>query len=188
MASPPISLVHLALKVRRFAFLSSRAWPKVAALSSVAVLMFGTSLVNCQGQATSASLVLQVQAEALLRAGNGNIALKIRLDRGATANLWAGDACGVPPAESRLITISGSYIMPLATLQRPTVANSSSHLVCLLSSDGILRESLPVDSLISPGGGAGLAAPATFPSVGSMGATTRGVTTVESGVTTLSNP
>jgi hypothetical protein len=128
----------------------ARARGRTAALIGVIVLLTG-ALQHAQSRTATASLVLQVRPEELLQDQNGSVILKIRLARGTTARLWAANSCTSPSPESQVITKSGIYSIPFNTL-RPAISdpNSSASHVCLLSSDGMLSDSLPV-VVIAPG-------------------------------------
>ena len=147
----------------------TRALRMVAALISVILLLTGVTQLYAQGRTAGTSLVLQVRAEDLLQEQNGSVGLKIRLARGTTARLWAANSCTSPSPESQVIAVSGIYSIPFNVL-RPMISgsNRSVNQVCLLSSDGMLSDSLPV-VMIAPGdstGGQGpphLAAPGGVP-------------------------
>jgi len=143
-----------------------------------------------QSRTATVSLVLQVHAEELLQNQNGSVLLKIRLARGTSARLWAADSCASPSPESQIVTQSGIYSIPLNIL-RPTISdpnNSASH-VCLLSSDGLLRDSLPV-AMMAPGSSrAEQASPhLATPGGSSVVAPVGWTVTTQAGTTTWANP
>jgi hypothetical protein len=168
----------------------ARARARTAALIGVIVLLTGALQLYAQSRTATTSLALQVRPEELLQDQNGSVVLKIRLARATTARLWAANSCTSPSAESQLITKSGIYSIPFNTL-RPAISepNSSASYVCLLSSDGMLSDSLPV-VMIASGNGAGGQGPPhlTTPSGVSVDVPAGWAVTTRVGTTTWSNP
>lgn len=119
---------------------------KTAALIVMAIVSLTCALqLHAQSRIAAATLVLQVVQEDLLQLQSGNVALKIRLDGGKTARLWVANSCTSPSPESYLIAKSGTYSIPFDAL-RPASSEppSGAAYVCLLSSDGVLNDSLAV--------------------------------------------
>lgn len=126
-------------------FRSRRA--RFTALALLTALVFGSSVSHAyaQGRRGSTSLMLQVRPEALLRQLNGSLFVKIRLARGASANIWVANACTSPVPQSAVITASGIYTIPDGSvIPSSTTAGSGATQVCLASSDGVLHDSLAV--------------------------------------------
>ena len=120
----------------------------------IILLLMGVIPLYAQGRTTTPSLVLQVRPEVRLRAGIVGLEVKIRLAHGATARLWAANACGSPAADSFVIAASGSYTIPYNALPTATPnPNPSVHEICLTSSDGTLNDSTPVESAAIQSGG-----------------------------------
>lgn len=117
------------------------------------ILLAGTLPLSAQVRTASASLLLQVRPEAALQVQNNNVAVKIRLERGVTAQLWAAYTCASAPAASFIITASGTYSIPTGRLMPVTGASR----VCLESSDGALRGSQPLGALGGVSGAATMA-------------------------------
>ena len=83
-------------------------------------------------ESKNAQLVVQVRPEAALAwQGNSAVLVKVRLTPGAQAKVWAGDSCGAPPVGARLIPASGTYTIPLSTIDGDGKA-----MVCLSSQGG----------------------------------------------------
>jgi hypothetical protein len=162
----------------------------MAALIGVIVLLTGVIQLYAQSRTATASLVLQVRPEELLQDQNGSVVLKIRLARGTTARLWAANSCTSPSPESQVITMSGIYSIPLNAL-RPVISdpNSSASHVCLLSSDGVLNDSLPV-VMMAPGNSTRGQGPPhlTAPSGVSVDMLAGWAVATQAGTTTWSNP
>jgi hypothetical protein len=162
----------------------------MAALIGVILLLTGVPQLYAQGRAATTSLVLQVRPEELLQEQNGSVVLKIRLARGTTARLWAANACTSPSQETHVITQSGIYSIPLSAFA-PVSSNPSPGRtrVCLVSTDGALDDSLPVE-LLGTGNGATdqRAAPLIAPSGVSFDVPAGWVRTTRAGTTTWSNP
>jgi hypothetical protein len=140
---------------------------------TAALIVLSTVLLTCalplraQSRIASTTLVLQVGQEDLLQLQSGNVALKIRLAAGRTARLWVASSCTSPSPESYLIAKSGTYSIPFNALE-PVSSEppSGAAYVCLLSSDGVLNDSLAVG----------------------INAMTGQVVTTQAGTTTVSKP
>ena len=161
-----------------------------AALIGVIILLTGGIQLYAQARMASTSLVLQVRPEELLEDKNGTLVLKIRLARGTTARLWMANSCTSPSPESQVITNSGNYNMPLNAL-RPVSSdsNSSASHVCLVSSDGVLNDSLPVVMIAPINSIGGQAPPHVITQGGASVAMPAGwVVTTRADTTTWSNP
>jgi hypothetical protein len=120
----------------------------MAALIVVISLLTGVTQLYAQGRMATASLILQVRPEELLKVMNGNVMLKIRLARGTTARLWGANSCTSPSPDAQVVTMSGTYSFPWSALT-PVSSNlsPSTMQVCLVSSDGMIYDSLPVEIL-----------------------------------------
>jgi hypothetical protein len=167
-----------------------RACGAVAALIGAVAFLSGTIQLDGQSRTATASLILQVRPEESLQAQYGGVLLKIRLARGTTAQLWAADACTAPPAQPYVIATSGVYSIPFSALI--PVSNEGSQTttqVCLVSSDGLLHDSLSVEIF---GRGDSLAVqeltPPTAPGGVSAAVPLGIVVTAQAGTTTWSNP
>jgi hypothetical protein len=154
----------------------------VLALMAVVVLLTGTAQLHAQRRTATASLTLQVRPEELLQAQADGVVLKIRLGRGSSARLWAANACTLPSPQSYVIAKSGIHDIPYNALAPVTSGpRGSSQRVCLVSSDGVLSDSLPVE-ILATGHSAGMQGP-TSPDVSA------GVeTTAQAGTPSFSNP
>jgi hypothetical protein len=140
----------------QFGFSPARARGRTAALIVVIVFLTGVPPLYAQGRTATTSLALQVRPEELLQDQDGSVVLKIRLARGATARLWAANSCASPSPQSDVITMSGIYSIPYSVLA-PVSSNLSptTGQVCLVSSDGMLNDSLPV-KILGTGNGAAM--------------------------------
>ncbi len=119
-----------------------------AELALVAALLACAAQLYGQSRTTTSSLTLQVHPEELLQAQSGSVLLKIRLARGTTARLWAANTCTSPSPQSHVITMSGVYSIPFSSLA--AVSGESGRpmmLACLVSSDGALSDSVPIEVL-----------------------------------------
>lgn len=168
----------------------ARARGRMAALIVVVVLLTGVPQLYAQGRTATSSLALQVRSEELLQDQNGSVVLKIRLAHGTTASLWAANSCTSPSPQSHVITMSGIYSIPYSALT-PVSSNPSPSTtqVCLVSSDGMLNDSLPVE-ILGTGNGAAMqgATPLIAPSGVSLEVPAGWMVTARSGTTTWSNP
>ncbi len=181
---------HLAARPMIIRLTAARARGRTAALIGVMVLLTGLNQLYAQGRTATPSLVLQVRPEELLQDQNGSVVLKIRLARGTTARLWAANSCTTPSPPSHVITMSGIYSIPHRVLT-PVISNPSPSMmrVCLVSSDGALNDSLPVEIL---GIGSGAAVQGSTPLVAPSGVPVDvpagWVATTRARTTTWSNP
>jgi len=126
----------------------ARARGRMAALMGVVVLLTGINQLGAQIRTGTSSLVLQVRPEEQLQVQNGSVVLKIRLARGTMAHLWLAESCTPTSPESQVIIASGNYTIPL-NLLIPASGNPTPNAmqVCLVSSDGVLNDSRPVETL-----------------------------------------
>ena len=160
------------------------------ALIFVFLLLSGALQLFAQRRVVQSSMVLQVRPEELLQNQNGSVKLKIRLAPGTTARLWAADSCASPAQTSQVITLSGVYSIPLSSFA-PASANPSPSAmrVCLESSDGALKDSVPAEFSAT---GYGMPLDAATPQVAALGTSfdlpTGTVVTSQAGMTTWSNP
>ena len=98
-------------------------------------LMF--SLCSRAQSPTNTQLTVQVRSEATLAWQSGSVVwVKVRLVPGTQARLWVDNSCATPPADVHVITASGTYTVPVISVE------SEKMNVCLISSDGNLRKVL----------------------------------------------
>jgi hypothetical protein len=118
-------------------------WRAVALLA--AGLTGTTSVLCAESKTVTATLVVQVSEASLVEQQNGNVIIKLRLARGVAVNLWSGKSCTPTGDESQIITASGTYTIPFDQINRPQKAGGDEQgSICLQSSDGALRRSLPI--------------------------------------------
>jgi len=181
---------HLAARPNTIQVSSARARGRTAALIGVMVLLTGVNQLYAQSRTATPSLVLQVRPEELLQDQNGSVVLKIRLDLGTTARLWAANSCTSSSPQSHVITMSGIYSIPLSELASVNSNPSPSAMrVCLVSSDGALYDSRPVE-ILGTGNGAAVQGPTPLvaPSGVPVDVPAGWVATTRGGTTTWSNP
>ena len=106
------------------------------ALSCVGLLAFAP-LLHAQSKTGTTSLLLTVGQQEQLQFQGENVILKIRLASGVTARLWGDAACATPIRKAIVLTKSGTY-----TISLDDVPQNNKGYVCLLTSDGILRDSV----------------------------------------------
>jgi len=111
---------------------------KSLARLSVALLA-GAALLYGQARSRSGTTTVTVREQELLQLHGVDITLKIRLRSGVTASLWGDRACRAPIPTAMAITASGTYSIPLTRIPQ---AEEKTAFVCLLSSDGRLRDSI----------------------------------------------
>ena len=118
-------------------------WPSFALLW-VGVIA-ATSLLHAQSRSVSATLVVQVSEASLVEQQNDNVVIKLRLAPGVAANFWGGESCTTAGEEPQIITASGTYTIPLNQIDpRLRAEGGAAAFICLRSSDGALRRSLPI--------------------------------------------
>jgi len=145
----------------------------------------GGAKLAAQSRTAHGALTVQVRPEELMRAQAGGVLLKIRLARGATARLWAADACGAVPPQAEVVAASGVYNIPLSSLAAGPSGSGRTN-ICLISSDGELKDSVAVNW--------GAARPAEMPEsfrmqVGSTPTVPPGtIVTTQGSTTTASDP
>jgi hypothetical protein len=81
---------------------------------------------------TTRVMVVIEEQQSLAQQGT-DMLLKVRLSPGVSARVWVDVSCGSPNENATIITQSGSYVLPIASIQGR--GNSYS---CLVSSDGRL--------------------------------------------------
>jgi hypothetical protein len=87
---------------------------------------------------TTTQLAVDVRPEAALAwHGDTLVLVKARLAPGTQARVWADDTCGVPTADSQMISASGTVAIELVNID-----GARKPLVCLASSDGRINASL----------------------------------------------
>jgi len=107
-------------------------------------LLAGATLLHGQTKSRSGTTAVTVQEQELLQFQGVNVVLKIRLRPGVTASLWSDRACRAPIPRAMAITASGTYSLPLTSIPQAEdlQAEEKAAFVCLLSSDGKLRDSI----------------------------------------------
>ncbi len=83
--------------------------------------------------------MVRVGEESQLQVSGNRLVLKMRLSPGVEARLWGDKACDIPTDEAIIIQNSGTYVIGLKDI----LLGNETYL-CLLSSDGNLRNSLAV--------------------------------------------
>jgi hypothetical protein len=126
-------------------------WTLIALLS-VGMLRV-VSVLHAQGRTVTTTLILHVAETGLLEQQNDNVVVKLRLTPGVAVSLWGDRSCTTPAFESYIITASGTYTIPLNQIkQGQKAAWDDEGSICLQSSDGVLRRSLPVIGRVLPTG------------------------------------
>jgi hypothetical protein len=115
----------------------------------IALLLVGllrvAPLLHAESRSVTSALIVQVAEAGQLELQNDNVIVKLRLTRGVTVAVWEDKACTTPANESYTITASGTYTIPLNQIkQGQKAAGEEEGSICLQSSDGVLRRSLPV--------------------------------------------
>jgi len=120
------------------------SWTMITLLL-VGLLKVAPPLHAQKSRTVTNTLILQVAEAGLLDLQNANVIVKLRLAPGVAVNLWGDKACTTPADESYIITSSGTYTIPLSQIkQGQRAARDDEGSLCLQSSDGVLRRSLPV--------------------------------------------
>lgn len=88
--------------------------------------------------ATSRVMVVVQEQQSMVQQGR-DILLKVRLSPGVSAKIWVDVVCGSPNEDAILITQSGSYVLPIASIQ-----GRGNLYSCMLSSDGRLKGTVPI--------------------------------------------
>jgi hypothetical protein len=162
----------------------------MAALITVLVLLTGQIQLYAQSRTATTSLELRVNPEELLQVQNESVLLKIRLGSRTIASIWAANSCTSPAPQSQVITASGTYTVPLHTLMSG-IGNPDSNAarVCLISSDGALKDSAPV-GIFATGNGAAMQGrtPQLAPNGVSVVVQDGWAVTTQAGTATWSNP
>jgi hypothetical protein len=111
------------------------------------------SLLYAQGRTVTTTLTVQVAEAGLLEQQDDNVIVKLRLTPGVAVSLWGDRSCTTPAFESYIITASGIYTIPLNQIkQGQKAAGDDDGSICMQSSDGVLRRSLPVIGRALPTG------------------------------------
>jgi hypothetical protein len=115
----------------------------------IALLLAGLLRVapalHAKSRSATSTLTVQVGEAGQLEFQNDNVIVRVRLTPGVAASLWGEKACTTPADESYIITASGTYTIPLNQIkQGQKAARDEQGSICLQSSDGVLRRSLPV--------------------------------------------
>jgi hypothetical protein len=93
------------------------------------VLAFATSAHAASAAATSHVMVIVQEQQAFVQQGS-DMLLKVRLSPGVSASIWVDASCGTPNENATIITESGSYRLPIASIQ-----GRGNAYVCMVSSD-----------------------------------------------------
>jgi len=109
------------------------------------------ALLQAQGRSRSvtSTLVVRVEQAGVLEQQSDRVVVKVRLNPGVAVNLWAGESCTSPAAESYIIAASGVYTFPVNQLS-PALPPQGGAAVCMQSSDGALARSLLLAGGTSP--------------------------------------
>lgn len=102
------------------------------------VLTLATMAYAASAIATSRVMVV-VQEQQLLTQQGSDLLLKVRLSPGVSARVWVDLSCDSPNENATTITESGSYVLPIASLQ-----GRGSSYSCMVSSDGRLNAAVPI--------------------------------------------
>ena len=88
------------------------------------------------GAATSAGsqLLVRVPEAAAVEVRGSDVIVKVRLDRGVTADLWSAADCSLPGLRATRISANGTYTFPTASL-----ASAEDRVACLATSDQRIR-------------------------------------------------
>jgi hypothetical protein len=138
--------------LRRLASGRSAKWTLIALLSMG--LLRVASPLHAQGRTVvTTTLIVQVAEAGSLEQQNDNVVVKLRLTPGVAVTLWSDKACTTPADESDIITASGTYTVPRNQIKRVQKAEGEDEgSICLHSSDGLLRGSLPFLRRVLPPG------------------------------------
>jgi hypothetical protein len=147
----------LARRLRKLASGQGANWTLIALL---AVGLLGAApQLRAQRRSVTTTLILQVAEAGLVEQQNDNVIVKVRLSPGVSLSLWGEKSCTTPALESSIITASGTYTLPLSQIkQEQQAVGDGEGSICMQSSDGLLRRSLPLI------GGASLTGTMTSPS------------------------
>lgn len=128
--------------MKRMAANPSVLWMFVGLLS-VGLLRVVPSLY-AESRTATTTLSLRVAEEGLLELQNDTAIVKIRLAPGVTGTLWGDMDCTTPASVSYVITVSGTYTVPLNEIpQGQNGGGAGTNSVCLQTSDGVLHRSVP---------------------------------------------
>jgi hypothetical protein len=129
--------------LRSFARGQGANWTLVGLLL-VGLLRVAPPLYAQRTRTVTTTLILQVAEAGLLELRNDSVVVKLRLTPGVAVNLWGDKACTTPAYESYIITASGTYTIPLNEIKQGQNSEGADlGSICLQSSDGVLRRSLP---------------------------------------------
>ena len=133
---------------RSFASRQGATWTTIALL--LVGLLRVVPALRAKSRTATTTLVLQVAEASQLEVQNDSAIVKLRLAPGVAVSLWGDKACTTPADESYIITASGTYTIPLNQIKPGQKgAGDEEGSICLLSSDGVLRRSLPVTGAAS---------------------------------------
>src|SRR5687767_1086136 len=101
--------------------------------------------VNAAERSRSAVISVNVRPEvSLQRQGDAGFLLRIRLAPQAHARLWRDSQRGSPAPNAHVVSESGTFSIAMSTIP------GSGNMVCLASSDAILRATIPVAPVPAP--------------------------------------
>lgn len=106
-------------------------------LMPLIVLTLATVAFGASARVTNRVIVVIQEQQALVQQGS-DMLLKVRLAPGVSARVWVDVSCDTPNEGARIITQSGSYVLPIASSQ------DGGNSYCMVSSDGQLRAAVPI--------------------------------------------
>ncbi len=110
--------------------------PRSLFLRAILIAFLAATLLCVAGAGVRATsqLSVRVPEAAELEFTGSNVIVKVRLDRGVTAQLWSGVDCGVSARQGTILSANGTYTFPKAS-----VASSEDAVACLATSDQRVR-------------------------------------------------
>ena len=104
-------------------------------MKTIAIFVLAAAISLAASDSKSTAISVRVVPEVLISVnGTESVGVKIRLSEIGKAQVWIGDNCSSPLADSTTIEHSGVYQIPLATLP------GSGRMVCLASQvDGLMQ-------------------------------------------------
>jgi hypothetical protein len=115
----------------------------VSLLAAMGLILGSAGLLSADTTSVI-SVRVTIGEEARIQVWDDSVNLKIRLASGVTARLWLGEVYGLPPATAKMIERSGVFEVSFKDL-----SPSDGSRVCFQSSDSVLRDSLPVQNLMT---------------------------------------
>ena len=121
----------------------------ISRVSLIALVISGATLfglvtdANAQHMARQSGVVtLVVQPQIDLQEHGPELVLKVRLAQGTSVKLWESSSCSFPRDDGKTFTASGTYTVPLQDFS----AEGEQAYACAVSSDGLLRASIPLQN------------------------------------------